>query len=417
MHSARTGGKALLALAALLAANWLATAAPAPDSEQDLRKQALKLNNVTGQDTIKGQVEALVKDAAATKKLLKMAAGMTSDKEQPFNYNALYILAQTAYLLKDDADAHTFYRLAVKQANELHSGNKQRDAYTGLLAVLGSGKKYDEAEKVCEEIVKLPGDDDTLRRFKVTTYRRLAVIQASQGKVKEANEIVDKFLKADPDNWLSLELKGEVQRAAKQYAEAAKTYEDVLDHIEKDKELKKEEHDAFAGEVRYILSQLYMETNNVDKATAQLEKAVVLDPQNATYQNDLGYIWADHDKNLDRAEKLVRKALELDRKERKDGKVTPEEDHDNGAYLDSLGWVLYKKKQYKEALEALKEAVKDKDSQHVEIYSHLGDVYMALNQKDDAAKAYKDGIKVAGPTKREQEIKGEVEKKLKDAQK
>src|SRR5690348_16035403 len=103
MHSARVAGKALLAVVALLAANWLATAAPAPDSEQDLRKQALKLNNITGQDPMKVQVEALVKDAAATKKLLKVAAGMAKEKEQPFNYNALFILAQTSYFLKDDA--------------------------------------------------------------------------------------------------------------------------------------------------------------------------------------------------------------------------------------------------------------------------------------------------------------------------
>ncbi len=413
MHSARVGGKALLAVVALLTANWLATAAPAPD----LRQQALKLNNITGQDPIKGQIETLVKDPAATKDLLKVAAGMAKEKEQPFNYNALYILAQTSYFLKDDADAETFYRLAIKQANELHSGVKQVQGYAGLLTVLTANKKYEEAEKLCREVRQLPGEDDTLRRFKILVRRRLALIEAHLGKLKEANAIVDEMMKDAPDNWLGLELKGEVEREAGKYEDAAKTYEEVLDQIEKDKELKKEEHDAFAGEVRYTLSQLYMETNQVDKATANLEKAVALEPDNATYKNDLGYIWADHDKNLDQAEKLIRKALELDRKERKEGKVSAEEDHDNGAYLDSLGWVLYKKKQYKEALEAMKKAVEDKDSQHVEIYSHLGDVYMALNEKDQAAKAYKEGIKVAGPTKREQELKSQVEKKLKDTQK
>lgn len=417
MHSARVKGAALLAAVALLATARLATAAPAPDSDQDLRKQALKLNNVTGEDPIKGQIAALVKDAPATKKLLAVAAGMAKEKDQPLNYNALYILGQTAYFLKDDADAETFYRLAIKQANELHSGVKQVQAYTGLLSVLQADKRFKEAEKVCKEILALPGEEDTLLRFKVYTYRRLALIEAHLGNVEEANKIIDKFLSRDPDNWLTLELKGEVQREAGQYAEATKTYQNVLEHIEKDKELKKEEHDAYAGEVRYILSQLYMEQNEVKKATDELEKAAALDPKNPTYKNDLGYIWADHDQKLDEAEKLIRKALELDRKERKENKVTADDDHDNGAYLDSLGWVLYKKKQYKEALEALKQAVQDKESQHVEIYSHLGDVYMALGDKGEAAKAYKEGIKVAGPTKREQEIKGEVEKKLKDAQK
>ena len=57
---------------------------------------------------------------------------------------------------------------------------------------------------------------------------------------------------------------------------------------------------------------------------------------------------------------------------------------DNGAYLDSLAWVLYKKKQYKEAKEILLKAVEDKESQHIEIYDHLGDVYLVLGEREAA---------------------------------
>ena len=41
------------------------------------------------------------------------------------------------------------------------------------------------------------------------------------------------------------------------------------------------------------------------------------DPDDATANNDLGYIWADRNKNLDEAEAMIRKALELDRRQRK----------------------------------------------------------------------------------------------------
>jgi tetratricopeptide (TPR) repeat protein len=119
--------------------------------------------------------------------------------------------------------------------------------------------------------------------------------------------------------------------------------------------------------------------------------------------------------NLDKAEKYIRKALDLDRKQRKEAKITPDQDKDNGAYLDSLGWVLYKEKKYKEAKEAMLEAVKDKDAQHIEIFDHLGDVHMALGEKADAVAAWKKGVDVAGDTKKEQERKTAVEKKLKEA--
>ena len=84
-------------------------------------------------------------------------------------------------------------------------------------------------------------------------------------------------------------------------------------------------------------------------------------PDDPTYNNDLGYIWADHDKNLAEAEKLIRKAIEQDRKQREElkagGELKPEGDKDNPAFLDSLGWVLYKQKKYQDAKKQLLEAI------------------------------------------------------------
>src|SRR5437588_1169270 len=98
-------------------------------------------------------------------------------------------------------------------------------------------------------------------------------------------------------------------------------------------------------------------------------------PNEPGYYNDLGYILADHNMRLEEAEKLVRKALELDKERRaKSPAFNAKTDHDNGAYLDSLGWVLFKKKQYGEARKYLELAVEDQNAKHIEIYDHLGDV-------------------------------------------
>ena len=66
--------------------------------------------------------------------------------------------------------------------------------------------------------------------------------------------------------------------------------------------------------------------------------------------------------------------------------LKPEENKNASAYLDSLGWVLYKKKDYKEAKKQLIEATKDKDGegQHVDIYDHLGDVYLKEGKVKEA---------------------------------
>ena len=417
MHSARAGLITLLAVLTVLAVARPAPAAPAPDKDQDLRNRALKLNDVTGEDPIKGEIESLVKDAAGTKRLLDVAQKMVKEakeKEDPFNYNASYILARAAQKLGDVEKSETFYRLAAKLALELKSGTRLTQAYNGLIDVLFEEKKYEDAEKICKEFLGLRGDE-TVDRSKVYVLRRLIQAYSRLNKFDEANKILDALIKAQPDNWLTLELKGWVQREAGQYDESAKTYEDVLDRITKDKELTKDERNLFAAEIRYTLSNVYLDLNKIDKVTEELQTLMEQDPDNPGYKNDLGYIWADHDMNLDKAEKLIREALELDKKKRKEANpdLKPEEDHDNGAYLDSLGWVLYKKKQYKEAKEALLEAVKDKEGQNIEIYDHLGEVYTALGDKDEAISAWKKGVEVATDSKRDQQKKAEVEKKLK----
>src|SRR5262249_33054485 len=137
-----------------------------------------------------------------------------------------------------------------------------------------------------------------------------------------------------------------------------------------------------------------------------------------SYNNDLGYIWADHDLKLDESEKLIRKAIEDDKKQQQDDdpELKPEKIKANPAYLDSLGWVLFKQKKYKEALPPLEDAVKEPEGQHIEIFDHLGDVQMALGNKTAAVDAWKKGLDYVGTSKREQERKVIVEKKLKEQQ-
>jgi predicted negative regulator of RcsB-dependent stress response len=85
---------------------------------------------------------------------------------------------------------------------------------------------------------------------------------------------------------------------------------------------------------------------------------------------------------------------------------------DKGAYLDSLGWVLFKQRKFEDAKKYLLEALKDKNAQHIEIFDHLGDTYMALGLREEAVSAWRQGLTVAGEERREQERKRIVEKKL-----
>ena len=402
-------------MAAMLMVIVLGAVAPvrAADEESDLRARALKLNDITGDDVIRGQLLTLLDDMPGTKKLVSAAAKMVTGMDQPFNINATYILATAARAAKDVESSEKFYRLQAEQAKKVDNSQKMVNAYASLSDLFLENKKYAECEKVSQEILEVLGD-----RAPLVFCERVALAMVRQGHFDEATKFAKGIISRTKGRWRAKGILGLVQREAGQSEEAAKTYEDILEAVKKEKGIKADELKEYTHRYRYILSGVYMDLDNVEKAAEHLKKLLEDDPDNPTFNNDLGYIWADHDMNLDEAEKMIRKALDEDRKQRRkdDPDIKPEDDKDNAAYLDSLAWVLFRKKKPKEALPFLEQAVKEEEGKHIEIFDHLAQIHLALGDKAKAIEAWKKGLEVAGQTKREQQRKQDVEKKLKDNQ-
>src|SRR5262249_14779108 len=145
-------------IAAVLAALCLTAPAVRAADDADLRNRALALNDVTGDEPINGQVRALVADPAGTKKLLAVALPMVKEKDQPFNYNAAYILGRAALQLKEYETSQAFYRACVDQAAKIRSPQKLIQGLTGLMSVIDFlylEKKYDETAKLCQEFLEI----------------------------------------------------------------------------------------------------------------------------------------------------------------------------------------------------------------------------------------------------------------------
>jgi tetratricopeptide (TPR) repeat protein len=119
-----------------------------------------------------------------------------------------------------------------------------------------------------------------------------------------------------------------------------------------------------------------------DYASAEryFEKCLQLSPDFDEALNYLGFMWADRGEKLDRARELIEKAV----------KIEP----DNPAYLDSMGWVLYKLHQPKEALDWILKAIKTDQEEDATVYDHLGDIYAALGQMDKARQAWSKSLKL-----------------------
>ena len=321
------------------------------------------------------------------------------------------------------------------------------ESYGGLSDVYFENRKYAECVGICKEVLAFKMDDrdvlpvgkgDDLRkllfvnkvgdiyisnrpdenfnptqRLQSVFVRSFIMATAKSGKANEALELIDKLLDTNEDSWALYQLKGQVAHSVGKYEDAIKAYDEALDRIDKDKKLSKDDRATLRENCRYIESSIYIDMGKIGKAAEILEDLLKAKPDNAGYLNDLGYILADSDQRLAEAEKMIRKAIDLERaKRKKDPDLTPDEDHDSGAYLDSLGWVLFKEKKFKEAKEVMLKAVEDKNTQHIEIYDHYGDVLEALGEHAAAVAAWHKAIEVASDSRRDQERKVTVQKKI-----
>src|SRR5262249_55641188 len=101
---------------------------------------------------------------------------------------------------------------------------------------------------------------------------------------------------------------------------------------------------------------------------------VSIDPRHASANNDLGYTWADAGKNLERAEQMIRLAIQ--------------QEPDNESFLDSLGWVLYKRGEFAAARKYLEQAAAPASFPDPVVLDHLGDTLYRLSDTSAAAQTW-----------------------------
>jgi tetratricopeptide (TPR) repeat protein len=164
------------------------------------------------------------------------------------------------------------------------------------------------------------------------------------------------------------------QREAKQNQQAVATFEEALH------EAQLEEDDDFVNAKFYFNYGAAAEQAGLyNKAADLLRKSIALDPENsAEASNYLGYMWADHNMNLEEAETMIRRALQSE--------------PSNASYLDSLGWVEFRKGQFDRALDDLLRAAKTAEREDPVVFEHIGDTYLKLNRTREALEAWQKAL-------------------------
>ncbi len=156
----------------------------------------------------------------------------------------------------------------------------------------------------------------------------------------------------------------------------------------------------------YNYAVLHDKQGHRQKAVQTMEKIITINPEHANALNFLGYTWADHNENLDKAYLYLQKAVRLKPK--------------NGFILDSMGWVLFRMKKYGKAVTTLIRAQLLIPENSL-VSEHIGDVYQAMGSSSKAQKWYRDALGKAESEKDkiriEEKLNGKKERKTNDKSK
>ncbi len=263
-------------------------------------------------------------------------------------------------------------------------------------------KRFDEAVKVFQSVLKESPDSDNLRFYLASIYDQ----QGKNGAAQEEYSRIPFKSKLYPD---ALRYRVSYLRKNDRASSAWKLVEDALVQARSDKThledvyeigisyLDSTDQVAKAGtqieealkefpespRFMYLKGTLLEKLGKTDEAVGIMRGILSKDPQHAGAMNFIGYVWADREvkKHLAEAESYVRKALKL---RPKDPFIT-----------DSLGWVLFKRGRIQEAYNMLKGAFDSRPDESV-IAQHLGDVLVKMGKVQDAKSYYETALKL-GP--------------------
>jgi tetratricopeptide (TPR) repeat protein len=281
------------------------------------------------------------------------------------------------------ADANRRVSRVLLARAQVAAGQKQA-AIRGLLDLAWRYPEDAQVALLLGELFEEEGDEEKAMRYyeqaaKAKPEDTAATLRVASLRLKTQPEgalaLMEEIVRTHPDDVAARIYLGLVYSRLERFAEATAQYARV---------------EALAkrgdGESRPLPSHFYFwygsaceRAGNFEEAERLLQRCLELDPESGQALNYLAYMWADKGIQLEKALTYVTRAL----------KVVPDE----GAYLDTLGWVYYRQGEYGKALKCLRKAARAMPDDPV-IHDHLGDALYALGEPGEARRYWQKSLEL-----------------------
>ncbi len=228
----------------------------------------------------------------------------------------------------------------------LKNNNIPKDVYELIARIELEAKNFSKAKDYLNYLLNQDKKNRMAWLFLGFTY-------LDTGNVDSAAVIFEQALQIFPEDATVLGFYGSSRQQLGQYKEA-------MPLLEKSLRLNPDNINAISS-----LAVVYETLSHFEKTDSLYEAALQRFPDNALLLNNFSYSLCERGIRLDEALEMVKIALKID----------PE----NGAYLDTIGWIYYKLKNYNDAEKYIKKAIEVRENSAV-VFEHLGDVYYKLEK-------------------------------------
>ena len=287
-------------------------------------------------------------------------------------------LAMAATLRQQNANdsAQVLLRLALEL----------REDFTAARLLLADIQEASKRTKSAVDTLASVSPSDPLAP--VVTLRRANLLD-SMGQDEEAFRMLEALAQQYPDRPEPLAQIADSLRRRSRFAEAAAAYDRAV---------------ARVGAPTRANWPLFYErgvalerAGDWPKAEADFEYALQLAPDQPNVLNYLGYALVEQGRNVDRARRMIERAVE--------------QRPNDGAFVDSLGWVLLRQGDTAGALKNLERAV-ELQPEDPTINAHFGDVLEAVGRRREAEFQWRRALNL----KPEPDDQARIEGKLRDAE-
>jgi Flp pilus assembly protein TadD len=190
---------------------------------------------------------------------------------------------------------------------------------------------------------------------------RRAALLASIKEPSAALKILDSLNATFPDRPEPYSMRGDIEHDAKHYTASVNAYTAAIARLG---------HETQQNWTLFYQRGISQErAGDWPKAEADFQHALQLAPEQPFVLNYLAYSWTERGENLDKARQMIERAVAL----------RP----NDGAIIDSLGWLVLRQGDVPGAVKLLQRAVELEPADPT-VNGHLGDAYWAAGRKLEA---------------------------------